>query len=416
MLNDAGGREPWRRTLYVMWVADFIAVGGISLAIPFLPLYLKELGVTDDAAAQRWSGLIVSANFLCAAVMSPIWGSLSDRYGRKPMALRAIVGLSFSIGLMAFATRPEHLLILRLLQGAVGGFVSASVALVASAVPKEKLGATLGTLQTALTAGNVIGPLLGGRLADWFGYSHVFLITGGLCLVAAAVVALFVREEFTPVSAAERHGLRDNLVLLRSLPALHATFGVMFLTQVGFMVVQPVLPLLLRDLAGSDHLLRTKVGFVFSMPGVAAVIAAPLWGRQGDRIGYRFTLALALLGAGLCYLPQALAHSIAALAAMRFALGLFSAGVSPSASSVVASSVEESRTASALALLATAQWTGNVCGPLMGGFLSAHLGIQPVFVITGVLLLLSGGLALRVARSQKALVAHEPVTSPVCRR
>lgn len=389
-----------------MWVAEFIAVSGMSLITPFLPLYLLELGVKDVAQAQRWAGLLVSGSFICAAFMAPIWGSLADRYGRKPMALRAIMGLAVSIALMAFATRPVHLLLLRMLQGSVGGFVSASIALVASLVPKERLGTALGTLQTSLMAGHVVGPLIGGVLADRMGYNQVFLITGACCVLAALVVALFVHEHFTPVAPKDRHSFVQNLGMLRVVPALRATFLVMFVTQIGLMVIQPILALFIRDLAsGSESLLRTKVGFVFSMPGLAAVLAAPLWGRRGDRVGYQKTLAVALLCTGVLYFPQACVRSAAQLALLRFVMGLFTAGISPSAHSVVASSVAENRTAAALSLLSTAQWSGSVVGPLLGGWVSSHLGARPVFVLTSALLLCSGTSALRASRQQTQALA-----------
>ena len=388
-----------------MWTAEFIAVSGISLVMPFLPLYVQDLGVKDPAAAQRWAGILVSANFLFAALLGPVWGWLGDRYGRKPMALRAIFGLAVSIGLMAFARRPEHLLVLRLLQGAVGGFIAASIALVASTTPKAHLGYTLGTLQTAVTAGSVMGPLFGGLLADRMGYNHVFLVTGAICVVAGLVVAVFVREDFTPVPADQRVGMRDNLGLLRTLPALRTMFGVMFVTQIGLMVIQPVLPLLVQNLeGGSSALLRTKIGLIYSMPGLAAVLAAPRWGRRGDRRGHQGTLAMALIGAGILYLPQALAQTAVHLMFLRFCVGLCAAGISPSANSVVASAVEETRMAGALSLLTTAQWMGSVAGPLLGGFLSAHIGIPPIFLVTGALLIASG---LGARRGVKPLVSDQ---------
>lgn len=395
------GREAdarWRRTLTVMWLAEFVAVSGISLVMPFLPLYVQDLGVTDPVQAQRWAGVLVAANFAAATVMAPVWGSLADRYGRKPMALRAIFGLAVAIGLMAFARSPGELLALRLLQGAVGGFVSAAVALVASAVPRDRIGFALGTLQTSLTAGNVIGPLFGGVLSDRLGYSHVFLITGAACVAAGLIVALFVHEEFRPLDPAERPGIRENLAMLRTLPALRATFGIMFVTQIGLMVIQPVLPLFVKSLESeAGGLLRTKVGLIFSMPGLAAMVAAPAWGVQGDRIGYRKVLSLALLGAGLLYLPHAIVGSAVQLMLMRFSVGLCAAGIGPAANSVVASSAEETRTAGALSLLATAQWLGSIVGPLLGGALAAQFGVRAMFVLTGMLLLCSGGYAWRVA-------------------
>ena len=393
MESDQG--TPWRRTLYVMWLAEFVAVSGISMVMPFLPLYVQELGVTDPGK-RSWAGILVAANFASATALGPLWG-LAGRplraqadgpAGDSAWRWRLVDGVARS---------PGQLLALRLLQGAVGGFVSAAVALVATAAPKERMGYALGTLQTAATTGHVIGPLFGGVLSDRLGYSHVFLITGGACVLAGLIVAVFVRENFRG-AAAERHGLRDNLAMLRTLPALRTTFAVMFLTQIGLMVVQPVLPLFVQSLeADASGLLRTKVGLIFSMPGLAAVLAAPAWGVRGDRVGYRWTLSLALLGSGLLYLPHALVQSAAQLMGIRFAVGLCTAGIAPAANSMVASTAAAGRTAGALSLLSTAQWLGAIAGPLLGGALSAQFGIRTMFLVTGTLLLCSGTCAWRAA-------------------
>jgi DHA1 family multidrug resistance protein-like MFS transporter len=406
-----GARTPdtrWRRTLYVMWLAEFVATSGISLVMPFLPLYVLDLGVEDPVDAQRWAGLLIAANFISSALMAPVWGWLGDRYGRKKMVLRAIFGLSVAIGLMALVRTPQQLLALRLLQGAVGGFVAASIALVASATPKKHLGYALGLLQASSTAGHVVGPLFGGILADHFGYAQVFLITGATCVVAGIIVTLFVHEKFTPVAPEKRAGIRDTFSMLLTLPALRATFGIMFITQIGLMTIQPILALFVQSLEeGSGGMLRTKVGLIFAMPGLASVLAAPLWGRHGDRVGHRYTLAIALLGAGLLYLPHYLVHTAAQMMVIRFCVGLCTAGILPAANSVVASAVEPGQTAGALSLLSTARWLGCIAGPLMGGYLSARFGIRPMFMITGALLLTSGFGAWRTAH-RAAAKANEP--------
>ncbi|HPT96966.1 MAG TPA: MFS transporter [Armatimonadota bacterium] len=398
----------WRRTLYIMWLAEFVATSGISLVMPFLPLYVLDLGVDDPADAQRWAGFLIAANFISSALMAPVWGWLGDRYGRKKMVLRAIFGLSVAIGLMGFVRTPQQLLALRLLQGAVGGFVSASVALVASATPKKHLGYALGMLQTASTSGHVIGPLFGGLLADRFGYAQVFLITGATCVVAGIIVTLFVHEKFTPVAPEKRVGMRETFSMLLTLPALRATFGIMFITQIGLMTIQPILALFVQSLEqGSGGMLRTKVGLIFAMPGLASIVAAPLWGRRGDRVGHRHTLAIALLGAGILYLPHYLVRTVAQMMVIRFSVGLCTAGILPAAHSVVASAADPNRTAGALSLLSTARWLGSIAGPLMGGYLSAHFGIRPMFMITGALLLTSGLSAWHAAH-RTAAKANEP--------
>lgn len=411
MFDDVQKPYPWRRTLYIMSAAVFLSGSGMSLVLPFLPLHVQELGVSDPAEARRWAGYLASAMFICSALMAPVWGALGDRYGRKPMVMRAICGVAISISLMAFARTPMQLLILRMLQGATSGFIAASVALVASTAPRSQIGYALALMHTSVTAGTVIGPLMGGPLADWLGFDHVFLFTGGLAVIAGVIVGIFVQEDFTPSPPEERYGLRDNLRLLRTMPPLRTTVMTMFVTQIALMIIQPILPLHAQSLAGNDELLRTKVGLVFSMPGLAAVLAASRWGRWGDRIGYRTTLGIALIGAGVLYLPQGMAGTILQLALMRFCMGLCTAGIGPAAQAVVASTTDPNRTSGALSMLQSAQSIGNVAAPLMGGFLSAHVGIRPIFSITAVLLLGTGIAAFRVATQAPTPAAPDEVVA-----
>ncbi len=209
----------WQRNIYAIWSAQFLAMVGLTLIVPFLPLYLRELGVRDIADVERWSGFLFAAPFLVQTLAAPLWGVLGDRYVRKMMVLRAMVGIGVTNMLSAAVGYVGQLVLLRAVQGGVSGFVAAGNALVTAAIPPDRMGAALGLLQTSLTAGGIIGPLIGGALGDLVGYRNVFLITGATCFAAAAVVLVGAREEMAPARVrAAGPGVWANLAYFYSRP------------------------------------------------------------------------------------------------------------------------------------------------------------------------------------------------------
>ncbi len=154
--------EPWKRNLYTLWATEFLAALGMALVLPFLPFYIRELGVKELHDVERWSGFVFAAPFLVAIFTGPLWGWLGDRYGRRMMLIRALFGYAISSSLMAFAQNVQQLFILRLIQGGVSGFIAATLAIVATTTPRERMGYAMGVLQTSLTTGAIIGPFVGG--------------------------------------------------------------------------------------------------------------------------------------------------------------------------------------------------------------------------------------------------------------
>ncbi len=191
--------EQWKRNLYILWGASFLLMAAMTSIMPFLPLHIEQnMGITSKEEAAKWAGIIFSANFFTAFLVSPFWGKVADRRGRKPMLLRAGFGMAIVISLMGLATNVYQLLALRLLNGLIAGFNPAATALVATNTPKEKVGYSLGVLQSGVVAGSIIGPLLGGFLADYVGFRAIFVYTGVLILLAALIVLIFVKEDFKP--------------------------------------------------------------------------------------------------------------------------------------------------------------------------------------------------------------------------
>jgi len=371
--------ERWQRNLYTLWAAQFLAQVGLSLIVPFMPLYIGALGVAPLAAVERWSGILFAAPFLMQAVAAPLWGVVGDRYGRKLMVMRALGGIGLTNVLAAFVLNVWQLLVLRALQGGVSGFVAATNALVSSGVPRDRLGVAMGTLQTSLTAGSVIGPLMGGALADLVGYRHVFLVNGLLCWIAAVVVLRGVREPAVEHVRVERPGVRENLAYFLRSPALRTTGLLLCASQMAVMIIEPIFPVYVQTLGVPTSRVATWAGVLFSVTGITAILGAPVWGKAFDRSGEARMLVIVLLGACFAYALQAGVHSPYALLVFRALLGFFVAGVLPPLYAIVARLAPPERLGAIMGLTSSAIMVGNLIGPIAGGLAAAAVGIRPVF-------------------------------------
>lgn len=390
--NDGGAlvAAGWRRTLWLMAGVQAIMSLAFSISAPFLPLYVIELGVRPEAQVDLWSGAIASANFLLAALFSPLWGSLADRVGRKMMVVRSCAAVCLFTALMGLAPSVGWLFAARACMGVFSGFSAASTALVGTQVPEEALGFSLGWMATGQLVGGLCGPLLGGLLADHLhDYRYVFFWTSGGALLATLICALLVRERFArPAPSADRRApvWRQFGELLRH-PRLAPMFVVVLLTQVTVLGVTPIVPLFVRALTGNVSWLGTAAGAAFAVTGVADLIASPFLGKRSDRIGYRRVLLISLAGAACFTLPQAFAHGIVAFLALRFGVGIFVGGILPTANALIGRMVPSERRGQVYGMVASATFLGMFAGPLLGGTIAARFGYPAVFLTFGLLAL-----------------------------
>ncbi|MGE5675269.1 MAG: MFS transporter [Mycobacterium leprae] len=376
----------WRRDLYILWVCNFVLQAGFSLIMPFLPLYLEELGV-HGSAVDVWSGVIFSANFIMMAIFSPIWGGLSDRIGRKPMMLRSAFGMGAVVWLMGIAHSPWQLLVIRLLQGFTSGFVPATTAYMASAAPRENSGYALGLMTTGSVAGTVLGPLIGGVLANAIGYRPIFFLTSATSLLTGAVVLFLIREQFTPVAKQKGDGVLKDIGLLRVYPVTAMMAVVLFLNTFSVLTAEPILSLYLQTLSAPVAWISFLSGLTFSITGVANLVVAPLVGRLSDKMGSRQLIMICLGGAAVMYVAQGFATATWQMVAMRFILGMFSGGLMPAANGLIARSTPKEVQGRIFGLTNSMLFIGNTLGPLVGGAIAAYFGLRSVFPVTGILLL-----------------------------
>lgn len=373
----------WRRNLWATWVAELLAIMGFASSFPIWSYYIQDLGVTGDAVA-KWSGLIISAASFTMGLMGPIWGSLSDRYGRKVMVIRAMFGGAVTIGLMGFAQRVEHMLILRLIQGAFTGTVAAATTLVASSTPRERLGETLGKLQLAIFLGQSIGPITGGFVSDILGYRATFWMTAIYLIIAGLLMLFFVTEEFTPVEHTTQGSfiqrMRQDTAMLFAGSLMGLVLGLRFALRLGLRISSPLLPLVVQQMLPAGALLGSASGLLTTVSGIFSAIASPVFGRWGDRHGGRTPLTIATFVLAGAIGIQAMASAYWMLVVAQVFLGLAIGGTLSIISAYIGRSAPEGKAGTAYGLDTLATSLSNAVGPTMGGWLGAASLSLPFYV------------------------------------
>ncbi|MFC0328899.1 MFS transporter [Paenibacillus sepulcri] len=385
--------EQWKKNLAVLWVGQFLVMAGMTMIIPFMSLYLQSdgIGLTDPHEIATWAGIIFAGNFVTAFLFQPLWGKLSDRYGRKVMLLRSGFGMAVVIVLMGFATAPWHLLVLRMINGTISGFNPAAISLISATTPKDRTGFAMGTLQSGGIAGTMLGPLLGGLLADQIGFRPIFYLTGTLLFMASTLAMLVVKESFDHKQAAARPNVSvlEGFRQLGRIPQLTSLFAVTFLIQFAMVGPMPLLPLYVQQLHGSDVNVAFWAGLVSAAAGMSNMVASPLLGRLSDRIGQERILAVSLIGAAVMFIPQAMATHVWQLLIFRFLQGAFLGGLIPSVNSLIRKFTPDGMEGRAYSFNTSTLSLGNMFGPLVGGVISGWIGIGGVFITSSVLFLIN---------------------------
>jgi DHA1 family multidrug resistance protein-like MFS transporter len=387
--------ELWRKNLYILWATQFLAMVGMNLVVPFLPFYIRELGVTDPTDLARWSGLVFAGPFFLSVIATPLWGTLGDRYGRKVMVIRAIIGLAISQVLIGLAQDVVQLFLFRIVQGGISGFIAASLALVSTTTPRERMGYALGFMQSSSAAGTVLGPAVGGVLADLIGYREIFFITATLCAIGAVVVFFQVKETTLPSPDARRFTVLDNAKLMLSDRRLRIVAMTLVAGQMSVLMIEPIFALFIEGFQESGEYVATLTGGIFSISGVFMVVSAPWWGRRNDRMGYRKNLTIGLTIAGVAYFGHILVANLIQLSLLRAVLGFVRGGVLPTLYSLASVFSPQERRGGMMAIASSLTITGNMIGPIVGGYVAGHFGITAVFVANGTLLLATGLLVWR---------------------
>lgn len=431
-LAGAPGYPGWRRNLAFVWLGVFVGLLGANFVFPFIPFFIKELGVVDEAEVAYWTGITASVTGLSLTVTAPLWGAMADRFGRKAMFLRALVGAGVTIGLMGVVQSVWQLVALRFVMGAFAGTMGAAAALVAANTPREKVGYALGTLQTGLFAANMLGPVMGGLVAANLGIRESFLFCASLYAAASLLAFLFVREYAPPgahgatASAGRpKPGLLENLRAVVAERQVVVMLLLLFVLWLSTTYVRPVMPLSIDGFAGeggappdqvhlrlpgwtADMPEEAATGFVFGAIGLTSTLAAVAVAPVGQRIGYRNAVLGAALLTGLLYVPVALAGSFTAFFLFFGAVGLFQGAMVPGTNALIAANTPEGKQGSAFGLAASMQSLALLVGPLAGGATAGLLGIEAVYLVIAFVLVLAALVARPLIREPEVFANARP--------
>lgn len=359
---------------------------GMSQIAPIMPLYIKQLGIHNTSQIEQISGIAFGVTFVVSAIFSPIWGYAADKVGRKPMLLRASFGMAIVVGSMGLAQNVYELIALRMLQGVITGYSTACTTLIATQTEKKHAGWALGVLSTAFVSGSLLGPLLGGYLDEFLGLKFTFFLTGGLMFVVFFTTLFFVKENFVPSAKKKVESTKEVWRQLPNSKIILTLFVSSFILQFAYYSIEPIITVYIGQLSRNLNHIALISGMAFSASGLASIIAAPRLGKLSDRIGPQKVVLGALILAGIIFIPQAFVKNPWQLMALRFGLGIATAGLSPSINTLLKKITPERLTGRIFGFNISAYYMGTFTGSVVGGQIASRLGIKYVFFITSTLL------------------------------
>lgn len=396
----------WKIVLAILTAIVVLMAAGYTMLIPFLPVYLmRELGV-PMAEVKLWTGGVFSITFLIGGIMAPIWGKMADKHGQKLLAMRSSIGLAIAYILAGLAQSPMQLFMARLVQGFAAGLWGMCMSICSSSVPPEKLGLSLGILQSGLITGNIIGPLIGGVLAEWVGMRASFYVAGGLLILITIVFFLFIPEPNkakveTKVELTEEATDMQQVPLLRRR-TVREVLVFSACVQLMVLLIQPVLALYMEELNHSSENIMLLSGIVFSSVGIASALASPWWGRLGQSKGFYKTLMWSA-GLGACGIfLTSVPKTVLTFGIANFIFGLLFSGVNPSLSAILAQVTERKEKATAFGYFFSAGQFGAMLGPVIGGVISTYFPISYLFYL-GAIIMASVSLYVYFHRNERIM-------------
>src|SRR5699024_8681824 len=379
-----------------MWFANFFIASSMTMILPFISLHIDTLGNFSDSYVQTWSGLIFGVTFVTAFIFSPIWGKIGDKYGRRNILIMSATGLGISLLLMGFATSVMQLFILRLFMGIFTGFIPMSQAFISTQTPKETAGKVLGTLQTASVTGTLMGPLIGGWIADGLSYGTTFKLVSISIFLSALIVAFGIKElkvKVTNIEDQQSYTSKEVIKHIVGHPVLLIALLTSTLVQVAHFSIQPILSLYVVEINGPENIAFYS-GLTFSVAGLGSLFLARYWGQLGDKYGHTKILIGLLFLAGIAYFPGAFVTNIWQLIFLRFILGIAIGGIVPTRVAYIRLEAPLAMQGEVLGYNTSLRFLGNMVGPALGGTLAAHFGMSSIFFVTSSLLILTASIIL----------------------
>ncbi|MGD9796999.1 MAG: MFS transporter [Acidimicrobiia bacterium] len=407
------GREQWKRNNFAATLAVFLLTAGFAFTIPFLPVYLQEIETMTDEKAAFWAGVASALGGLGSMISGPIWGVLGDRYGRKPMLVRAAFGGAIGLFLFAFAAATWQVVAIRFFIGVMAGAPAAAMALMATSTPSEHLGRSLGVFQAATQAGLAIGPLVAATLLSWLSFEWTFIVTAGVMLCGAIATVVMVVEDRVAETERKARPKGELGAALRS-PAVLAILFVVAVVGIGRPMTQPILPGFVKEILDGSGSVNFTIGLLFFGMSALTAVASLYTARINERFGFnRVVLVTCLVSAVLIALTGASSTVVQLLVltwVVAFLQGILATGTVALLSTAVSAAV----VSGVFGVYQSVQAGSGQVGPLLGGSLAVGLGFRWVFVVGGALFFVAGGIAYAVLqRSSRPNPDADPAPATV---
>lgn len=380
----------WKILLAMMVTFALMMSSSYTMLIPFLPIYMQsELGATADNVSL-WSGVTYAITFAISAFVSPIWGKLSDKMGKKPMIIRSSFLLAITYFLGGIVRTPFELFLVRAFQGIASGLWPACLVMMSACVPKNKIGISMGLMQSANICGGIIGPLLGGILATAFGMRNSFYVGAVALSLITVTTILFIKEPpVAPEKEINKAQPPSYLSFIKDKNILILLLCVC-MTNLVILQIQPIVSLYVQQLSHNSDKAVLLTGFIMSLGGIAGALASPLWGKTGQKVGFYKTITLAFISAGLLVSLQGVPNSLVLFGLMQFLCGLGFSGIFPSANSILVLLTPPSSRGMGFGSLFSAQMIGGALGPVIGGVIVSFMSFNTVYIISGSILFVIG--------------------------
>ena len=386
----------WQRTLYIMLFAQFVSTMGFSMIFPFFPLYVQHLGTNTGLSLEFWAGMVFSVQGFTMMFASPIWGSVADYYGRKLMVERAMFGGAILILLMGFVRSAEELALLRAIQGFVTGVVPAANALVAAAAPRERTGYAMGALQMGLWSGVAVGPLMGGFMADTWGFRSAFVSTAVLLLLGGILVRFGIKEVFVPKSGAKNpFAFLSQYREIVSAPGVGLIYSTRMLSWLGRTMLVPILPLFVVTLLPESDRVSTFTGLVVGLAAATGTASAIYLGRLGDRIGHRQVLVMSAAAAALFYGLQFFITEAWHLLLLQALAGAAAGGVMPAISALLSQFTQPGQEGAVYGIDSSVAAAARAVAPMLGAGVAVWFGVSGTFIVSGLFFVCATVMAIR---------------------
>ena len=377
-------------TLIILMAVAFLMTTSYTMLIPFLPLYLQQECNTAEEDLAFWSGLCFSITFLISALASPLWGKLSDRFGRKPMIIRSSILLCISYFSGGLVHSPEGLFCMRVFMGISTGLWTSCLVLVSATINKSRLGLAMGMMQSANIIGEITGPLIGGIMATAIGMRNSFFL-GSFFLFIVVIAAIFIiKEPPQKKTPKQKKKVISTRVLIKTPGLLSLMLCIMF-TNLVMLQIQPVMPLYVQQLMNNEVNYVLFAGVVMSVGGIAGAIFSPIWGKCGQRYGFLKILVLSFVFVGIMMSLQGMVSSIVIFIIMQFIWSIGYFAISPCANSLLVKISPKQAHGSAFGLYNSFKMLGGGIGPLFSTLMVNFGHYSLVYIIGGMIFFSVGG-------------------------